>query len=847
MANDIINNFTAGELSPKLYGRTDLAKYFNGCRELYNMTIWPHGGAFRMPGSQFVASAKYANKKTILVRFSFSTLQQYVIEVGDKYMRFYKDKGQILSETSPFGPYEIVTPYSEDELEELDFTGSADVLYICHPKYMPRKLTRTGHAAWSLSLLDPIHGPFNEDNKDDENNLTVSAYLGSTGLYGTTVTITSQKDLFTATLDEGRWIKIYYEDDGTEIGRGSVNPSAAGYIGGTYLVDGKFEVTYSFGDGNGNSVILRYSVDGGSTYKDYATFPDITEQTRVIFQGELRSEDYNNVVPRLRFYVTGDSHNFWWSIRKIRESRIGYVKITTVSNSKSVRGKVYRRTNNFDVPTTNWALGSWGDVPGYPHVATFFEQRLWFGATDTEPQTVWASKTGDYEDFEPGAEDDNAVSYTIASEEVNTIKWLKSKSGLIIGTVGAEWRLTSTQDAPVSPSNVSIRRETTYGSCNVRAEVAAGNVIYVQPDAKRVMQFAYNLQEDTYVGYDLTLMSEHITGPGLVALFLQKNPLPVIWGIRSDGLMAGMTYLPYHDVTGWHRHETKGLIKSGTSIEDQLWLLAKREIDGSIVQYIEYIEMWDETMENAIFMDCSACYDGDEKDITGATKADPVVITSVAHGLSNGDKVRISEVVGMTELNDRIFTVANKENDSFELFEVDGSEYGAYVSGGIAKKCASTVSGLGYLEGEEVNVLVDGSLHRNLTVESETISLDEGVYGAKIWVGIPQPNPVLETMPIDIESREGTLQGHMKRIIRAVIRLYKTLTFKMSGGNSSYETAYFRNADDTLSDPPVPFTGTKKILMPKGSDIDAYVRITQDTPLPLTVNAIIYEAEAGER
>ena len=846
MANDIINNFTAGELSPKLYGRTDLAKYKNGCMELYNMTIWPHGGAFRMPGSQFVAYAKYGDKKAILVRFSFSTLQQYVIEVGHLYMRFYKDKGQILSTTTPFGPYEIESPYSEDELEDLDFTGSADVLYICHPKYMPRKLTRTGHAAWSLSLLSPLHGPFNEDNKDNSHTLTVSSYGGSTGVYGQTVTVASSKNLFTSG-DVGRWIKIHYADPGTLISNGEYDPAGEGYIAGPWDVDGKFELTYHFNDDADSSVALRYSTDGGSTYQDYATLADNTTTTRVVIEGELRSEDYNNVTPKLRFYANGNTYKFNWNLRKVREARVGYIKITTYSNAKSVRGTVYRKTTNLGVAITDWALGSWGEIPGYPHVATFFEQRLWFGATDSEPQTVWASKTGDYEDFEPGAEDDNAVSYTIASEEVNTIKWLKSKSGLIIGTVGAEWRLASTQDAPVSPSNVSIRRETTYGSCNVKAEVAAGNVIYVQPDGKRVMQFAYKLQEDTYVGYDLTLMSEHITGPGLVELFLQKNPLPVIWGIRSDGLMAGMTYLPYHDVTGWHRHETKGLIKSGASIEDQLWLLVEREINGSKVQYIEYIEMWDETMENAIFMDCASCYDGVEKDITGATKADPVVITSASHGFENGDKVRISGVAGMTELNDNIFTVANKDTNTFELFEVDGSEYGAYVSGGIAKKCASVVSGLEYLEGEEVNVVVDGALHRNMTVASGSISLDDGVEGAKIWVGIPQPDPVLETMPIDIETREGTLQGHMKRIIRAVIRLYKTLTFKMSGGDTSYETAYFRNTDEELSRPPVPFTGTKKVLMPKGSDIDAYVKITQDVPLPMTVNAIIYEAEAGVR
>mgnify|MGYP001172405097 FL=1 len=80
-----------------------------------------------------------------------------------------------------------------------------------------------------------------------------------------------------------------------------------------------------------------------------------------------------------------------------------------------------------------------------------------------------------------------------------------------------------------------------------------------------------------------------------------------------------------------------------------------------------------------------------EKTITGATAADPVVVTSAGHGFSNGDKISIRGVVGMVELNvETAFTLANVATNTFELAGVDGSGYTAYTSGGVATKAAAT-------------------------------------------------------------------------------------------------------------------------------------------------------------
>lgn len=146
----IITNFTAGELSPRLNARVDIAKYPNGCRQCQNFFVHPHGGATRRSGLRYVADVKTHSKKVRLVRFVYSTVQAYVLEFGDQYMRVFRNQGQVLSGAAA---YEIATPYLEADLFELKFCQSADVLYIAHPDYAPRRLTRTGHTAWTLTAI----------------------------------------------------------------------------------------------------------------------------------------------------------------------------------------------------------------------------------------------------------------------------------------------------------------------------------------------------------------------------------------------------------------------------------------------------------------------------------------------------------------------------------------------------------------------------------------------------------------------------------------------------------------------------------------------------------------------
>ena len=142
-------NFTAGELSPNIQARVDFKKYAQGAQEILNYIIQPQGGLTRRTGMKFMGETKFPDKKCRFVSFEFSSTQAYILEFGHLYMRVWKDRGRVVDPTDPSTPFEIITPYTEDQVQEFKFTQAADVLTIVHNAVAPHNVTRTGHDAWT--------------------------------------------------------------------------------------------------------------------------------------------------------------------------------------------------------------------------------------------------------------------------------------------------------------------------------------------------------------------------------------------------------------------------------------------------------------------------------------------------------------------------------------------------------------------------------------------------------------------------------------------------------------------------------------------------------------------------
>lgn len=190
-------NFTAGEISPKLYGRVDVARYANGAKMMRDTIPQVHGGAKRRDGSEYKNDVKTSAKQTRLIPFIYNENTAYMLEFGDLYMRVYKDGARLGA------PYEIATPFTEAMLFDLDFTQGADTMFLFQETLEIRRLRRFGDTSWTLDVAPFTETPFEEPGSYPAATLTPSAATP----VGGAVTVTASAAVFAAT-DVGSSIKI---------------------------------------------------------------------------------------------------------------------------------------------------------------------------------------------------------------------------------------------------------------------------------------------------------------------------------------------------------------------------------------------------------------------------------------------------------------------------------------------------------------------------------------------------------------------------------------------------------------------------------------------------------------
>lgn len=278
--------------------------------------------------------------------------------------------------------------------------------------------------------------------------------------------------------------------------------------------------------------------------------------------------------------------------------------------------------------TFDWVLSSivWVSEPAewtvgnYPGTATFYEQRMIVGGTPGDPGTIWGSKIADFFNLTIGALDDDAFKYVINTDKINLIQWFSAGDILAVGTTGGEYKMMSTTfNETITPSNVKIVRQTNYGSANILPIRIGSRVLFVQKGKLKVRNFAYSLESDAYSSKDLTLLSEHITYPSIIDADYQNEPDSIAWYVRTDGELAGVSYEPEFDITGWFRIVTDGEIESLSVTDgfvdnryDDIYVSVKRHIQGADFRYIEKLERplgRDEEVKEAFYVDSGLSYD----------------------------------------------------------------------------------------------------------------------------------------------------------------------------------------------------------------------------------------------
>ena len=587
-ASPIQYSFNAGELSPQLKGRVDIKKYANGCETLENFLPRIHGPIRKRPGTRFVREVKTSADSCRLIPFEFSTTQAYVLEFGDAYVRFYQDGGVILDGGVP---YEIVSPYADEDVADLHYAQSADVLYIAHPSYPPYKLARNDTTDWTLTEVDFDWPPFNDENETAD-TMTASARTGS-------ITITASTASFTAD-SVGAYVKF------SEVLASKYN-------------EWKASTSYSSGD---------YVYYDGNLYQSGTTASSGS---------------------RPPIHTDGSESDGAVSWTYINDGQ-GYAEITSYTSTTVVDATVIvQLPATATSANTDWAFGAWSTTYGYPGSVAFYEDRLWFAGNTFNPQTLWASTSGDYENHKYGTNDDDALNYTINSQEVNTIEWMVPGKVLTVGTSGGEFVVAaSSSDQAITPTNVRITPQTTFGSRGIQPFKIGSAILFVQRSGRKIREFTYNFETDGYVAPSMTLLSEHITENGIADMTYQQSPDQIIWCADGSGQLLALTYERTEDVVGWSRHDVGGVVESVMTIphwdndQDVTFMVVQRTIDGSTVRYIEYVDKY-LTDDYAFFVDSGLTYDGAAAtSITGLDHLEGETVSILADGYVVPDQEVVS-------------------------------------------------------------------------------------------------------------------------------------------------------------------------------------------------------------
>ena len=813
-------NFTSGEISPKLFGQVDFKKYNNAVETMENMIVFPQGGTTRRYGSRFVCEVKNSANATRLIPFEFNIEQSYILEFGNLYIRFYKDNGQITEATKTVTAitkanpavvtvsshgysngdhiwlndvggmtevnarrytianvttntfelsgvnstnyttytsggtaakvYEITTEYTSSQLSEIQFAQSADVMYLVHPSHEPTKLTRTGHTNWSISDVDFEKGPYLDENTTST-TLTTSATTVGTGR-----TLTASADLFAST-DVGRLVKV-------KGGHGKIT-------------------------GFTSATVVTYEI------------------------------------------------------------------FTAVGTSSA---------------TTEWQLGAYSNTTGFPRAVSFFEQRLLYGGSTNFPQTIWASQSGLYDNFDEGdADAADAFIYTIAANKVNTIRWLAPSKDLIVGTAGSEYKVGRPTGEPLKPDNVNIAQQTTYGVYPARP-IQIGNVIlFIQRQQKKIREFYYKFEDDAYSAPDMTILSEHITGNGITEVDFAQEPDSVYWAIREDGVFLGMTYQREENVVAWHRHIFGGKTGSATvTVTDYANIPVGSRIvltksDGSKVTFTSETagssspssslgfrpNTNNNTTADNIFTAINA-----HADFTVANPAANIVtITETspqATGLLTVETTDSTRLAVTSETHSKAKSVASipegGEDQVWVIIErvINGStvQYVEYLSStanmdsyltGTVNSSSTSVTSLDHLEGEKVQIVIGDAVYPPQTVTNGAITVDipTELSTKTIDVGLGFTS-TLKTLKPEFGGQAGTSQGRKKRYNEVMVRFLNTV-----GATINDDQLPFRSSATPMGQNIPEFTGDKRVTN-LGWDRDGQITVKQTQPLPMTILGI---------
>lgn len=939
MAGTSQRSFAKGEVSPSLYARTDVQAYATALRTCANMLVMRQGGAAYRPGTAFVANVKDSSHPVRLIKFVFAIDDAYVMEFGNQYIRWYRHGEPLtvaygvdgvanydaavtyavgdvvctahgvpfyyciqagIGHTPASSPtywypmtsniFEIPTPYAVADVGALSYVQSADVVTLVHPSYPPYELKRYADTHWTLSAISfapAVAAPTNVARSAGGAAATATdtAYWGVTTVDGDT----GEESLLSTSL-AGPYITPTAGSAGSHI--------TITWTANTSIPNATYRVYRSFAG------VFSYIGVGGSTTpvtpatQTFTNPPDFTPGATTVLPAvtHIPIASAESVV----VYIDGSllPSPDGWDVDVITGVITVYNVDPSATSIRVTYDYVGAATTTFHdsgiTPDTTVqppvAFTGLQTPDNYPSVVSYYQQRLLFANTNNEPTRVWASRTGLFHNFTSHTiiQPDDAFNFTLANAEVDAVRHLLELGKLVVGTEGSEMLIEGDANGILTPTAINARVGSYNGANAMRPVKVDNSILYVQALGTLVRELISNIQYGyyTFAGTDLTVYSSHLFDAHQLADWDYQQIFPqIVWTVRDDGVLLGLTYIREQEMVAWHRHTTDGLFENVCVIpegsEHRLYCVVKRIINGATIRSVERFQSLHlaDVVEDAAYLDKMVAYDGRGYGTT--------IIPTATLTLSGGTQWTFDELLTITgdpgTSGYATFFVAGDVGSERWLTAPDGSVCKVrithitdpFIAQGfpaatvpvglrgvacgdwtVARKVLTTtqVPTLTGLEGKAVSVFADGfvvaspnnpAITTTVTVTGGTVTLDEAY--AHIKVGLPYMGD-LETLDIDTPSGASFKESAMA-VSRVGIFVEKSNTRGTFVGlqpPTDDLTDPVQNLDEvkgrevvSYSDPLVLVSDYVEVNVPSRWSKGGRVFIRQVDPVPMTVLAVM--------
>jgi hypothetical protein len=586
MPKSLFRSFAGGEITPEMFGRMDLTKYQTGLAQALNFITLPHGPAARRPGTQHVARARNThttgNARTVrLLPFVFSASQAYVLEVGASYVRFHNSNGTELETAKTVSAATSASP---------------SVLTITAHGYT------TGDAVFCQGFTGPwatLEGQFLTVDVLTADTVNLRRMPSSANLSGALFNATGFA-AYTSGASVRRVYTLassYTAADQTTYAQNNDIMTLCAQSQPARELKRLGAANWAF-----NSVAFTVTQAAPTAVSAVATIPTPTNpvtQSYVVtaVAADLVTESAASTPATCsnNLSLAGNFNTVSWTaaagasryyVYRLRGGSYGYIGQT--SGTSLVDDNISPQAADTPPVSTITLNTGAGD---YPAAVTYYERRRWFAGTTLRPQNVFATRNGTESNLTgsvPSQEDD-ALEFRIASQQQQTVRHLVALQDVVALTASGEHRIFADGGPALSLSTLSVKPQSATGASTVQPALSEDRALYVQAQGSYVRELAFDPSGlGRFTAENVSIMAPHLfDGFQIVELAYCRAPVPVLWALRSDGVLLGMTHMPSQQVYGWHQHRIGGggFVESIAVIpennEDVLYVAVRRTLAGS--------------------------------------------------------------------------------------------------------------------------------------------------------------------------------------------------------------------------------------------------------------------------